>query len=190
MLSKIGAVTEPISGDGSAIIVNPKLNFIFTPFNDNNVAKAPTCFVNFGGGFHSNDARVFVQDPDKKIPRYWSGELGARRASSTAWTYAFLLALLSESELVFVGDEGTFEPSGASRRHGIESEFRYDILPWLSYDLDLSYTWAKFVNGDNVPLAPRFLAFSGSLRATTPAFRRDCKCATLAGVMASRTAAS
>ncbi len=66
-----------------------------------------------------------------------------------------------ESELVFVGDEGTFEPSGASRRHGIESEFRYDILPWLSYDLDLSYTWARFINGDRVPLAPRFLAYTG-----------------------------
>ncbi len=66
-----------------------------------------------------------------------------------------------ESELVFVGDEGAFEPSGASRRHGVESEFRYDILPWLTYDLDLSYTWAKFINGDKVPLAPRFLAFTG-----------------------------
>jgi hypothetical protein len=65
------------------------------------------------------------------------------------------------SELVFVGDEGTFEPSGASRRQGIESEVRYDILPWLSFDSDISYTWAKFVNGDKVPLAPRFLAFTG-----------------------------
>ncbi|MGH7927997.1 MAG: hypothetical protein ACREQV_09400, partial [Candidatus Binatia bacterium] len=63
--------------------------------------------------------------------------------------------------LVFVGDEGTFEPGGASRRYGIESEFRYDILSWLSYDLDLSYTWAKFINGDHVALAPRFLAFTG-----------------------------
>ena len=65
------------------------------------------------------------------------------------------------SELVFVGDEGAFEPSGASRRQGIESEVRYDILPWLSFDSDISYTWAKFVNGDKVPLAPRFLAFTG-----------------------------
>ena len=58
------------------------------------------------------------------------------------------------SELVFVGDEGTFEPQGASRRHGLEAEFRYDILPWLTYDLDASYTWAKFLNGEAVPLAP------------------------------------
>jgi outer membrane receptor protein involved in Fe transport len=65
------------------------------------------------------------------------------------------------SELVFVGDEGTFEPQGASRRHGIEAEFRYDILPWLTYDIDASYSWANFLNGEAVPLAPRALAFTG-----------------------------
>jgi outer membrane receptor protein involved in Fe transport len=155
-------VTNPISGNGSASIANPKLNFIFTPFTDNNVAKATNLFLNFGGGYHSNDARVFVQDKDKKIPRYWSGEMGARSRffDRLDATFSYWRSYLT-SELVFVGDEGTFEPSGASRRHGIESEFRYDILPWLSHDLDLSYTWAKFVNGDKVPLAPRFLAFTG-----------------------------
>jgi len=155
-------IANPISGDGAATIVNPKLNFIFTPFNDTNVAKATNLFLNFGGGFHSNDARVFVQDPDKEIPRYWSGEMGARARLFDRLDVAlsYWRSYLT-SELVFVGDKGTFEPSGASRRHGIESEFRYDILPWLTYDLDLSYTWARFVNGDKVPLAPRFLAYSG-----------------------------
>ena len=161
-VDQIGTVTEPISGEGSATLVNPKLNFIFTTFNDNNFAKGTNLFLNFGGGYHSNDARVFVQDPEKKIPRFWGGELGAKsrffdRLDATLSYWRSYLA----SELVFVGDEGTFEPAGASRRHGIESEFRYDILPWLSYDLDLSYTWAKFLNGDKVPLAPRFLAFTG-----------------------------
>jgi outer membrane receptor protein involved in Fe transport len=155
-------VANPISGDGSATIVNPKLNFILTPFKDNNVATTTNLFLNFGGGFHSNDARVFVQDKDKKIPRFWGGELGARSRlfDRLDVTLSYWRSYL-ESELVFVGDEGTFEPGGASRRHGIESEFRYDILPWLSYDLDLSYTWARFINGDRVPLAPRFLAFTG-----------------------------
>ena len=161
-VKQIGEVTEPISGEGSATIVNPKLNFIFTPFADNNVAKATNLFLNFGGGYHSNDARVFVQDPDKKIPRFWGGELGAKSRffDRLDMTLSYWRSYL-ESELVFVGDAGGFEPSGASRRHGVESEFRYDILPWLTYDLDLSYTWAKFLNGDKVPLAPRFLAFTG-----------------------------
>jgi outer membrane receptor protein involved in Fe transport len=155
-------IANPISGDGSATIVNPKLNFILTPFQDNSMTKTTNLFLNFGGGFHSNDARVFVQDKDKDIPRFWGGELGARSRlfDRLDVTFSYWRSYL-ESELVFVGDEGTFEPGGASRRHGIESEFRYDILPWLSYDLDLSYTWARFISGDRVPLAPRFLAFTG-----------------------------
>jgi outer membrane receptor protein involved in Fe transport len=155
-------IVNPIAGDGTATIVNPKLNFIFTPFKDNNVAKATDLFLNFGGGFHSNDARVFVQDQDKQIPRFWGGELGAKSRFFDALdvTLSYWRSYLA-SELVFVGDEGTFEPGGASRRRGIESEFRYDILPWLAYDLDLSYTWARFINGDHVALAPRFLAFTG-----------------------------
>jgi outer membrane receptor protein involved in Fe transport len=155
-------VIKPISGDGAATMVNPKLNFIFTPFNDNNVAKGTNLFLNFGGGYHSNDARVFVQDPKKKIPRFWGGELGARARffDRVDMTLSYWRSYL-ESELVFVGDEGGFEAGPASRRHGVESEFRYDILPWLTYDLDLSYTWARFLNGDHVALAPRFLAFTG-----------------------------
>jgi outer membrane receptor protein involved in Fe transport len=161
-VDQIGQASEPIAGGGSATIANPKLNFIFTPFDDTAVQQGTNVFVNFGGGFHSNDARVFVQDPDKKIPRYWSGEVGARSRlfERLDATFSYWRSYLT-SELVFVGDEGGFEPSGASRRHGIESEFRYDILSWLSYDLDLSYTWARFTNGDKVPLAPRFLAFTG-----------------------------
>jgi outer membrane receptor protein involved in Fe transport len=161
-VKQIGDVTEPISGEGSATIVNPKLNFIFTRFADNSIAKATDLFLNFGGGYHSNDARVFVQDPKKEIPRYWGGEVGSktRLFDRLDMTLSYWRSYL-QSELVFVGDEGGFEPAGASRRHGVESEFRYDILPWLTYDLDLSYTWAKFLNGDKVPLAPRFLAFTG-----------------------------
>ena len=100
--------------------------------------------------------------PRQKIPRFWGGEFGAKSRffERLDVTLSYLCSYL-ESELVFVGDEGTFEPSGASRRHGVESEFRYDILPWLAYDLGLSYTWARFINGDRVPLAPRFLAFTG-----------------------------
>jgi outer membrane receptor protein involved in Fe transport len=155
-------VVNPVSGEGSASIANPKVNFIFTPFNDTNFAKGTNLFLNFGGGFHSNDARVFVRDPKKEIPRFWGGEAGAksRVMDRVDVSFAYWRSYL-QSELVFVGDEGTFEPSGRSRRYGVESEIRYDILPWLSYDLDFSYTWAKFLNGDAVPLAPRLVTYTG-----------------------------
>jgi outer membrane receptor protein involved in Fe transport len=157
-----GPATQPISGAASKSMINPKLNLIFTPFTDNDIARQTNLFVNMGGGFHSNDSRVVVQDPAKALARYWSGELGVRTKLLNQVDFSVSLwnSYLS-SELVFVGDEGTFEPSGASRRQGIESEVRYDVLPWLSFDSDISYTWAKFVNGEKVPLAPRFLALSG-----------------------------
>jgi outer membrane receptor protein involved in Fe transport len=157
-----GPATEPIAGAASESIASPKMNLIFTPFTDNQIAQKTNLFFNVGGGFHSNDARVVVQDQTRPLARFWGGEIGMRTRllEKMEFSAAYWRSYLS-SELVFVGDEGTFEPSGASRRHGIEAEFRYDILPWLSYDLDASYTWARFNNGEAVPLAPRALTFTG-----------------------------
>jgi outer membrane receptor protein involved in Fe transport len=161
-VTQAGPATQPIAGSASESIANPKLNLIFTPFTDNEVAQKTNLFFNAGGGFHSNDARVIVQDQTRPLARFWGGELGLRTRllEKMEFAAAYWRSYLS-SELVFVGDEGTFEPSGASKRHGIEAEFRYDILPWLTYDIDASYSWARFTNGEAVPLAPRALAFTG-----------------------------
>jgi outer membrane receptor protein involved in Fe transport len=161
-VTQAGPATQPIAGAASESIASPKMNLIFTPFTDNEVAQKTNLFFNIGGGFHSNDARVVVQDSTRPLARFWGGELGLRTRllEKMEFSAAYWRSYLS-SELVFVGDEGTFEPQGASRRHGIEAEFRYDILPWLSYDIDASYSWARFTNGDAVPLAPRALAFTG-----------------------------
>ena len=161
-VTQAGPATQPIAGSASESIASPKMNLIFTPFTDNEVTQRTNLFFNIGGGFHSNDARVVVQDSTRPLARFWGGELGVRTrlVEKMGFSAAYWRSYLS-SELVFVGDEGTFEPSGASKRHGIEAEFRYDILPWLTYDLDASYSWARFTNGEAVPLAPRALAFTG-----------------------------
>ncbi len=161
-VTQAGPATQPIAGSASESIASPKMNLIFTPFTDNEVAQRTNLFFNIGGGFHSNDARVAVQDSTRPLARFWGGELGVRTrlVEKMGFSAAYWRSYLS-SELVFVGDEGTFEPSGASKRHGIEAEFRYDILPWLTYDLDTSYSWARFTNGEAVPLAPRALASTG-----------------------------
>lgn len=52
-------------------------------------------------------------------------------------TYRFLdLA----SELVFVGDEGTTEASGRSRREGIEVGAKVRLLDWLTCNGSFTYT--------------------------------------------------
>jgi outer membrane receptor protein involved in Fe transport len=132
-------------------------------------------FVNFGYGFHSNDARGVVrsQDPVTPLARTMGYEVGARtRLLDRRLELAFALwGLDIDSETVWVGDEGTTEASGATRRLGVEGEARAEIRPWLFADADVTVSDAKFRdnagNGRAVALAPRF-TFSGGLAALHP----------------------
>jgi outer membrane receptor protein involved in Fe transport len=54
----------------------------------------------------------------------------------------FLLKLASE--LVFSGDAGTTEPSGATTRTGIEWGNTYQINDWLHADLNAAFSRARF----------------------------------------------
>ncbi|HEY1372153.1 MAG TPA: TonB-dependent receptor plug domain-containing protein [Candidatus Binatia bacterium] len=145
-------------------IASPKVNVVLSPFTDNTVAKRQEIYLNFGSGFHSNDAREVVTDPSKTaLPRALGGEIGYRTKLYDRFDLALdYWALNLSSELVWAGDDGTTEPKGRTMRHGPEGEFRYQILDWLSADLDISYTFSQFVKtGDAVPLAPHFLAYGG-----------------------------
>ncbi len=70
--------------------------------------------------------------------------------SSLAFFY-----LQSDSELVFVGDAGSTEPSGATERYGIEFNNFYRPIEWLTLDADLALTKARFTDagpeGDEIP---------------------------------------
>lgn len=160
----IGGTASPISGSDEGFIANPKVNIILSPFSDNAWAKRSEIYLNFGGGYHSNDARDVIANPGKTtLPRVLGGELGFRTKllDRLDMGLAYWRSHL-ESELVLVGDEGTTEARGKTQRQGVEGEFRYEMLSWLSADLDISYTWSKFVKtGEAIPLAPRFLALSG-----------------------------
>ena len=46
-----------------------------------------------------------------------------------------------DSELLFVGDAGSTEPSRASRRHGLEFANHWRPLSWLTVDADLTFAW-------------------------------------------------
>ena len=160
--------TRPVanknSGEEEGFIANPKVNIILSPFTDNVWAKRSEVYLNFAGGYHSNDARDVIANPNKiTLPRVLGGEIGFRTKllDRLDMGLAYWRSHL-ESELVLVGDEGTTEARGKTQRQGVEGEFRYDILSWLAADLDISYTWSKFVKtGQAIPLAPRFLALSG-----------------------------
>jgi outer membrane receptor protein involved in Fe transport len=144
-------------GTASDAIASGKAHVIFGPW------ARTEFFMNVGTGFHSNDARdVVMNSSATTLPRALGYELGIR---SKPWTWAEFLAtfwlLDLQSELVFVGDEGTTEPRGKTRRLGTELSARISPVEWLSIRGDITYTDAEFrKTGDSVPLAPEFTAFS------------------------------
>ncbi|HWA25329.1 MAG TPA: TonB-dependent receptor [Lacunisphaera sp.] len=138
------------SGKTSDAIFSPKLALVFKP------AAKTELYAAAGMGFHSNDARgtVIRVDPadgvtpaDRVDPlvRAKSAEVGLRTAFapglvSTVSVWALDLA----SELVFVGDAGGTEASGATRRYGVEFANFYRPVSWLSLDADLAFTHGRY----------------------------------------------
>ncbi|KOY52506.1 TonB-dependent receptor [Polaribacter dokdonensis] len=142
-------------------IVNPKLNFLYTQ-NDN-----LQWFLKSGIGFHSNDARVVLQDnADKVLPRAYGADFGniwkptKNIVLNTAVWYLF-----SEEEFVYVGDAGIVEASGKSERFGIDLGIRYQLSDNIYFDTDATITKARSLEAnageDYIPLAPNFTLAGG-----------------------------
>ncbi len=163
--NNLNSTTDPtLQGQGveNEAIFSPKASIVLSPLADTEV------FINYGEGFHSNDARGVVRDVDPVDPsaKARGGELGVRTRLFDRLDLAASFWLLDlDSEIVFVGDEGTTEAGGATRRIGGELEVRYRILDWLFFDVDYTQTVAKFRfepdEADDVPLAPRFTVNGG-----------------------------
>lgn len=106
------------------------------------------------------------------LPRALGAELGVR----TRFGQRLVLGLAGwwlrlDEELVFVGDEGTTEISGKTRRVGIDVEARLQLLPWLWADADINLSRGKAIDepddADEIPLAPRVTS-TGGLSAIHP----------------------
>lgn len=117
--------------------------------------------------FHSNDARSAVT-PDRELPAVPAAstvELGIRHATANAVVGAALWRSALESELVYVGDEGTTEPSGRTVRRGVEVEARARLRRWLWVDADLALSQGRLVDeppdANRIPLAPGRVAAVG-----------------------------
>ena len=135
-------------------IVSPKLNFYY------NAQDNLQLYLKSGLGFHSNDTRVVVANGGEDIlPRSYGADLGfvwkpfPKLVVNSALWYLFL-----EQEFVYVGDAGIVEPSGKTRRYGLDLGLRYQLTDWLFLDTDATLTNARSVDdpdGENyIPLAP------------------------------------
>jgi outer membrane receptor protein involved in Fe transport len=142
--------------------ISPKLNFIYNP------NSSVQFFLKSGLGFHSNDTRVVVANEGKEIlPGAYGLDLGSTwKPKSRMWLTASLWYLYLDQEFVYVGDAAIVEPSGKTRREGVELGLRYQFADNLFFNSDFSYTLARAIGepeGNNyIPLAPDFI-LSGSL---------------------------
>ncbi|WP_442846817.1 TonB-dependent receptor [Leeuwenhoekiella sp. H156] len=145
----------------SKIAFSPKFNTFFS------ASKNWQLFLKTGIGFHSNDSRVVIANNGEEIlPAAYNLDLGTlvkpidRLAlNATLWT------LFLDQEFVYVGDAGIVEPSGKTRRMGLEVGARYQVLDWLYLYSDANYTYARSTEEpdgeDYIPLAPKFTSAGG-----------------------------
>jgi TonB family protein len=175
----LGAGMAPTSGVRQFATFSPKATAVITP-----LPGRLDLYLNFGQGFHTNQAQVALRDgvvhtssdgstfTIHAIPKFYGGELGARvhlfdRVDAAA---AFWLSYL-ENETLFDADSASFAPAAPTRRLGFDLELRARIVSWLYADLDLSQADATAVpdqgNGGAVALAPK-LYITGGLTVKHP----------------------
>ena len=133
------------SGNSQSAVLSPKVNIILGPWDKTEF------YLDFGQGFHSNDARGVTSaiDPATALPRSNGAEAGLSttvipglRTELSFW------ALRLQSELVWAGDEGDNQPSGPTERYGVELANWYTLNEWLTIDADYSFSHAYFTDNE------------------------------------------
>jgi len=142
-------------------IISPKINIQYT------INTAVQLYVKSGKGFHSNDTRVVTANYGKEIlPAAYGGDIGMIVKPSkklfiniAAW-YLFL-----NQEFVYVGDDGNVEPSGKTRREGIDVIARYQFSKKLFANVNINFTKPRAIGEDKgndyIPLAPTTTSTGG-----------------------------
>lgn len=152
------------SGSRYDSMTNPKLSLIFGPWQQTEF------YFNYGGGFHSNDARGTTStiapksgdpiQPVSPLVRSIGYEVGVRTGILPGLQASLALFRLDiASELLFVGDAGTTEATRPSKREGFEASLFYKPNDWLTVDVDYALARARFSDydpaGDHIPGAIR-----------------------------------
>ncbi|SEL41544.1 Outer membrane receptor proteins, mostly Fe transport [Aquimarina amphilecti] len=142
-------------------IISPKLRISYDPTNNLHF------FAKSGIGFHGNDTRVVTaRNGEEILPKSYGVDFGMNwKPFSRVFLNTTLWYLGLQQEFVYVGDEGVVEPSGKTRRTGIDISGRYQVNDWLFLDSDATYTYARSIEEENgndyIPLAPKFTAAGG-----------------------------
>ena len=124
-------------------------------------------FIKSGLGFHSNDARsVVLGQTENSLPKALGYEAGTElKLGKKTLLQMALWSLHSQSELVYVGDEGVVETNLPTRRMGLDFGVRVQPAKKWFADVDLNINHGRLVGApegsDFIPLAPRITSTGG-----------------------------
>ena len=157
-LDKLTAMQLPAR---SKTIMSPKLNIQYT------INKKLQLYIKTGKGFHSNDTRVVVANMGHEIlPAAYGTDIGfickptPKLLINVAAWYLHL-----DQEFVYVGDDGNIEPSGKTKREGIDIITRYQFSKTLFANVNINFTKPRALGEtkgqDYIPLAPTLTSTGG-----------------------------
>ncbi len=182
------------SGYAQKAILSPKVNLVFSPtstvdifvnagsgFHSNDardvvISQKMHDLTKYYREKGYSEAEIAAQlrrrhfDPAQRdiefLPRAVGAELGLRTRLFGRLNLGLAAWWLDlQEELVYVGDEGSTEISGPTRRMGLDVEVRLMLAPYLWFDSDLNLARARYKDlpdGENeIPLAPRFTSTGG-----------------------------
>jgi outer membrane cobalamin receptor len=164
---KLSATQNPAQ---QKTIISPKINIQYS------INSAIQLFLKSGKGFHSNDTRVVTANNGKEtLPAAYGGDIGLivkptkKLLINVAAWYLFL-----HQEFVYVGDDGNIEPSGKTRREGIDLIARYQFAKNLFANVNLNCTRPRAMGKDKgqdyIPLAPTLTSTGGLFYKATKGF--------------------
>jgi TonB family protein len=137
---------DQTSGYSSAAQLSPKASVVVSPIQQLDL------FANFGRGFHSNDARtLFLGQATTLIAAATGYEAGATVRPFEGLSLSavgFLIDLTSE--LTIDGDTASTEPSGPTRRYGVEVTGRYNFNDRLYADVAFTAAHGRFTDAADV----------------------------------------
>ena len=145
----VEALRAQNSGTDSDALLQPKFGLAYR------LSDSLELYANYGHGFHSNDVRAAVnridpvtgEDTEAQdiLVEGRGGEIGFRYDNLKGFNITLTaFELATDSELVFVGDAGTTEPSDPTRRSGVELNAFYSISERLVIDLSAARASGHF----------------------------------------------
>lgn len=155
---KLNAAQMPAQGKS---IISPKLNVQYS------ISKAVQLYAKGGKGFHSNDTRVVVANNGKEIlPAAYGTDFGViLKPTKNLLLNVAVWKLYLNQEFVYVGDAGIVEPSGKTKRAGIDIVARYQFTKNVFANANINFTKPRArgeaKGQDYIPLAPTATSIGG-----------------------------